>query len=251
MVSYFHHFVSSLGKGFSFAHPWFLLGLLLLPFLSLLKGRFAGMPSLSFSSLSLLGNRGSRTRSRWGAFSASLFYLAIALLIIALARPQFGETIEHVRASGVDIMLVLDVSGSMSTEDYTIGNQAASRLEAVKQVTEQFIEARPNDRIGIIAFAGRPYLVSPITLDHQWLIDNLNRVQLGLVEDGTAIGSALASAAARLKNREAKTKLIVLLTDGANNAGKIMPLTAARKYFPLPRCAMSASNFSSKSKITV
>ena len=124
-------------------------------------------------------------------------------------------------------MLVLDVSGSMIAEDYTIGSSRANRVDVVKRVTQQFIEARPNDRIGIIAFAGRPYLVSPLTLDHDWLIRNLDRVQIGLVEDGTAIGSALASAVTRLKDRDAKTKLIVLLTDGANNAGKVMPLTAA------------------------
>lgn len=124
-------------------------------------------------------------------------------------------------------MLVLDVSGSMAAEDYSIGSSRANRIDAVKRVTQEFIEARPNDRIGIIAFAGRPYLVSPLTLDHEWLIRNLDRVQIGLVEDGTAIGSALASAVARLKDRDAKTKLIVLLTDGANNAGKVLPLTAA------------------------
>ena len=151
----------------------------------------------------------------------------MAFLIIALARPQLGSTVEHVQASGVDIMLVLDVSGSMIAEDYVIGTSRANRIDVVKRVTQQFIEARPNDRIGIIAFAGRPYLVSPLTLDHDWLIQNLERVQIGLVEDGTAIGSALASAAARLKDRDAKTKLIVLLTDGANNAGKVQPLTAA------------------------
>ena len=212
---------------FSCAHPWILLGLLALPLFAWLKGRFGGTPGVLFSSTQLVIALGRERRARAGAFFASLFYLAMALFIVALARPQFGQTIEHIKASGIDIMLVLDVSGSMSTEDYTIGNQRASRVDAVKRVTEQFIEGRPNDRIGIIAFAGRPYLVSPITLDHDWLIDNLSRVHLGLVEDGTAIGSALASAAARLKNRDTKTKLIVLLTDGANNAGKVMPLTGA------------------------
>jgi Ca-activated chloride channel family protein len=227
MTSFLHHLFNTPWGGFSFAHPWVLLGLIALPLFAWLKGRFGGTPGVLFSSTQLILNLGHKRRARAGALLASFFYLAMTLLIVALARPQMGQTIEHIKASGIDIMLVLDVSGSMSTEDYTIGNQQASRLEAVKRVTEQFIEGRPNDRIGIIAFAGRPYLVSPITLDHEWLIDNLDRVQLGLVEDGTAIGSALASAAARLKNRDAKTKLIVLLTDGANNAGKIMPLTAA------------------------
>jgi len=214
------------GTGLCFARPWFLLGLLLLPLLSLLQGGRGGAGVL-FSSTTLVAKLGQVHRSAAGAVLMTLFYGAMASLIVALARPQWSNTTTHVQASGIDIMIVLDVSGSMATEDYVIGGQRASRLEAVKQVTQQFIEARPNDRMGIIAFAGRPYLVSPITLDHDWLIQNLDRIQLGLVEDGTAIGSALASAASRLKNKESKSKLIVLLTDGANNAGKVMPLTAA------------------------
>ena len=128
----------------------------------------------------------------------------------------------------MDIMLVLDVSGSMKAEDFTIGNRAASRISVVKKVTEEFIEKRPNDRLGIIAFAGRPYLVSPLTLDHDWLLQNMDRVQIGLVEDSTAIGSAIASAANRLRgDKNAKSRIIILLTDGENNAGRISPATAA------------------------
>jgi Ca-activated chloride channel family protein len=128
----------------------------------------------------------------------------------------------------VDILIALDVSRSMLAEDFTIGSQRATRIEAVKQITEEFIEGRPNDRIGIIAFAGRPYLVSPLTLNHDWLKQNLKRIKIGMVEDGTAIGSALASASRRLgDNPEAHTRLIVLLTDGDNNAGQISPNTAA------------------------
>jgi len=222
--------MSSLGElfpEFSFAHPWALLLLLAIPVIALLRGKFGGNPSVTFSSLEVIGEVGTRRRSRAGAILAALSHLALAALVIALARPQLGKTITRVQASGVDIMLVLDVSGSMMAEDFTIGTQRASRIDVVKQVTQQFIEQRPNDRIGIIAFAGRPYLVSPLTLDHDWLIGNLDRVRIGLVEDGTAIGSAIASAANRLKNKEAKTKLIVLLTDGDNNAGRVMPLTAA------------------------
>lgn len=212
---------------FSFAHPAFLFGLLLLPLLALLRGHFGDAPAIHFSSLTLIASFGAKRRSHSGAVAMSLIYVAMALLMIALARPRLGNTLEHINASGVDIMLAIDVSGSMSTKDYNIGHEPASRLEAVKRVTEQFINGRPNDRIGIVAFASRPYLVSPITLDHDWLIQNLDRVEIGAIEDGTAIGSALVSAASRLKNKEAKSKLIVLLTDGANNAGKVMPLTAA------------------------
>ena len=212
--------------GFSFAHPWVLLLLLLLPILAILRGRFGGMPGVTFSSTSTLSAVGRRRRSRAGALLALLTHLALASLIVALARPQLGRTLTRIQASGVDIMLALDVSRSMLAEDYNIGGQRANRLEAVKQVTEQFIRQRPNDRIGIVAFAGRPYLVSPLTLDHDWLIHNLDRLQIGLVEDGTAIGSAIAAAANRLKDKEAKSKLIVLLTDGDNNAGRVSPLTA-------------------------
>ena len=213
--------------GVSFTLPWVLLILLLIPLVAFLRGKFGGTAAVSFSTTATLRDLGRRRRSRAGAFLAALSYLALAAMIVALARPQLGRETTRIQASGVDIMLVLDVSRSMLAEDFTIGAQRANRLEATKQVTEKFIRERPNDRIGIIAFAGRPYLVSPLTLDHDWLIQNLDRLRIGLVEDGTAIGSAIASAANRLKDKEAKTKLIVLLTDGDNNAGKVMPLTAA------------------------
>lgn len=213
--------------GVTIAHPWVLLLLLLVPAVAFLRGKFGGTAGVSFSSTEALVRLGQHRRSRAGAFLAALSYFALTFFIIALARPQLGSEITRVQASGVDIMLLLDVSRSMLSEDFTIGASRANRIEVVKKVTEQFIRKRPNDRIGIIAFAGRPYLVSPLTLDHDWLIQNLDRIQIGLVEDGTAIGSAIASAANRLKDKEAKTKLIVLLTDGDNNAGKVMPLTAA------------------------
>jgi Ca-activated chloride channel family protein len=213
--------------GVTIAYPWVLLLLLLVPLIAFLRGRFGGTAGVTFSSTASLLRLGMRRRSRAGAFLAALSYLALASLIVALARPQLGSEITRVQASGVDIMLLLDVSRSMLAEDFSIGSTRANRLEVLKKVTEQFIRKRPSDRIGIIAFAGRPYLVSPLTLDHDWLIQNLDRIQIGLVEDGTAIGSAIASGANRLKDKEAKTKLIVLLTDGDNNAGKVMPLTAA------------------------
>lgn len=213
--------------GISFAYPMVLLLLLLVPILSLLKGKFGGTAGVTFSSTSMLATIARRRRSRAGALLASLMYLALAMFILALARPQLGSVVTRVQASGVDIMLALDVSRSMLAEDFSIGNQRANRIDAMKLVTEKFIRERPNDRIGIVAFAGQPYLVSPLTLDHDWLIRNLERLRIGLVEDGTAIGSAIASAANRLKDKEAKTKLIVLLTDGDNNSGMVQPMTAA------------------------
>ncbi|MDD5201124.1 MAG: VWA domain-containing protein [Terrimicrobiaceae bacterium] len=213
--------------GVTFAFPWALALLLLIPLLAWLKGKFGGTPGVVFSSTQTLRSIGVRRRSRAGDLLTALSLAAFAAFVIALARPQLGKTITRTQASGIDIMLCIDVSRSMLSEDFSIGAQRANRIEAVKRVAQQFIEQRPNDRIGIIAFAGRPYLVSPLTLDHDWLIQNMDRVQIGLVEDGTAIGSALATAENRLKDKEAKTKLIVLLTDGDNNAGKVMPLTAA------------------------
>jgi len=197
------------------------------PFLAWLKGKFGGTPGVLFSTTKTVAKIGGRRRSRAGDFLTGLLYLALISLIVALARPQEGKTITRTQASGVDIMLVIDVSRSMLAEDFTIGGQRANRLEAVKQVTETFIRERPNDRIGIVAFAGRPYLVSPLTLDHDWLRQNLERTRIGLVEDGTAIGSALAAASNRLKDKESKSKLVVLLTDGDNNMGRVSPATAA------------------------
>ena len=144
-------------------------------------------------------------------------------MIVALARPQQGESNATVHASGVDIMLLLDVSGSMQSLDFKLENLPASRVDVVKSVVRRFIVARPNDRIGLTIFAGQPYLLSPVTLDHAWLLDNLDRVHIGDIEDGTAIGSALASGLNRLRNQTAKSKIIILMTDGQNNAGQITP----------------------------
>lgn len=212
---------------FVFAQPWLLLLLLLLPLFAILRGARGAAPAVMFSSIAPLLLPGRRRRAKAGGWHTTLLLVSFALFIVGLARPQAGRTLTHVEASGIDIMLALDVSRSMLAEDFTIGRERANRLEAVKMVTEQFIKARPNDRIGIVAFAGKPYLVSPLTLDHDWLLQNLERIQIGLVEDGTAIGSAIASATNRIKEREAKSKIVVLLTDGDNNAGKITPPTAA------------------------
>jgi Ca-activated chloride channel family protein len=156
-----------------------------------------------------------------------MVFTALALFTVALARPRLGKTQETIESSGVDIVLALDVSGSMQSEDFTLGRDRASRIDVVKDVTRRFIDGRPNDRIGIIAFAGRPYMVSPLTLDHDWLQKNLERLRIGLVEDGTSIGSAIASGANRLKDKPAKSKIIVLLTDGDETVTTVPPTTAA------------------------
>jgi len=215
------------GVNMQFAHPWVLLGLLVVPVLAWMRGDRGGAPAVEFSSTALLRSLGRMAESSAGNFMTGLYYLGLASLIVALARPQGGKTTTQVQASGIDIIILLDVSGSMLTEDYFLDGQRTNRQEAVKSVTKKFIEARTNDRIGLMAFASRPYLVSPLTLDHDWLLQNLDRVHIGQVEDGTAIGSAIAAGLNRLKDPNSKSKVLILLTDGVNNCGKIAPETAA------------------------
>ena len=211
----------------SFAHPWLLLLLLALPLIAHLRGQRGRAAALLFSSTNVLRGLGKASASRTGKILRAMVFLSLAIFIIALARPRLGKSLTQIEASGIDIMIVLDVSGSMLIKDFTVGGDRATRVDAAREVTRKFIEGRPNDRIGIIAFAGRPYVVSPMTLDHDWLLQNLDRVKVGLVEDGTAIGSASAAAANRLNDKGSKSRAIVLLTDGENNAGKVPPTTAA------------------------
>lgn len=211
----------------TFARPWLLLLLLAIPLLAYLRGKRGAAAALTFSSTSTLRAIGKQGAARAGKILRAMIFATLAIFIIAISRPQLGKSLTQVEASGIDIMLVLDVSGSMLTKDFTIGGDEATRLDAIREVTRKFIDGRPNDRIGIIAFAGRPYVVSPMTLDHDWLMQNLERVRIGLVEDGTAIGSAMAAAANRLNDKQSKSRVLVLLTDGENNAGKISPNTAA------------------------
>ncbi|MDA7881557.1 VWA domain-containing protein [Akkermansiaceae bacterium] len=212
---------------FQFAQPHFLWLLLLLPLAAWLKGKFGRQPAVRFSSTSIARKIGSRSKSRAGALLASLALLALALLIAALARPQFSESSTEAEASGIDILLAIDVSGSMEALDFKLEGQRVNRLAAVKDTVAKFISERPNDRIGLVAFAGRPYLVSPLTHDHEWLLKRLEATRIGQVEDGTAIGSAIASSANHLSESDAKSRISILLTDGMNNAGKAAPLTSA------------------------
>ena len=212
---------------FSFAQPWLLLLLLVLPLLAYLLGQRGQAAAITFSSTAILRGLGKQSAARAGKFLRVLLFLSLALFILALARPRLGKSLTQVEASGIDIMIALDVSGSMLIKDFTIGGDQATRVDAIREVTRKFIEGRPNDRIGIVAFAGRPYVVSPMTLDHEWLLQNLDRVRIGLVEDGTAVGSAAAAAASRLNDKKSKSRALVLLTDGENNAGKVPPTTAA------------------------
>ncbi|MEM9017645.1 MAG: VWA domain-containing protein [Verrucomicrobiota bacterium] len=215
---------------FYLAQPWALALLALLPILALLKSRSGNEGAVTFSSLHILRSLGPVTRGRSGGFRLAAVFVSLASLILALSRPQWINKSEEITESGVEIILAIDVSISMSVEDFFIDGHRTNRLQAAKKVTRDFIRKRDTDRIGIIAFAGRPYLASPLTLSKEWLEGDqgLGRVQIGLVEDGTAIGSAIAASARRLDKRESKSKLIVLLTDGENNAGKLSPTEAAQ-----------------------
>jgi Ca-activated chloride channel homolog len=210
-----------------FLHPEFLFLLALLPLLALWRGRKGSVAAVEYSSAETARAVARQTRSKPGRWLTTLRLLTAGLLILGLARPQFGQGKSEVQASGVDIMLAVDVSGSMEALDFKLDGQPANRLDVVKSVVAKFIEARPNDRIGLVAFAGGPYLISPLTLDHDWLKQNLDRLQIGLVEDGTAIGAGLATSVNRLRDQPSKSKIVVLLTDGQNNAGKVLPATAA------------------------
>lgn len=210
-----------------FLSPDLLWLLALLPLLWLASGRVGHAAALLYPSADLVRDLGRRRAARPGFALLLLRTAVLALLVIALARPQQGLGAAEVETSGIDIVLAIDVSGSMRALDFELDGARVSRLEAVRSVVMDFVETRQGDRIGLVAFAGRPYLVSPLTLDHDWLLQNLERLQIGLVEDGTAIGSALAAGTNRLRDREAKSRILILLTDGVNNAGKISPLMAA------------------------
>lgn len=213
---------------FQFASPWWLLGLLGVPVLGWLLGGVKSAATIRFSSLDGVRALGKPARAGRGGIRYIGWLAALSLFFLALARPRLGNTQDVTESSGVDIILALDMSQSMLAEDFTIGGSRANRVEAVKDVTRRFIDGRPNDRIGIVAFAGMPYLVSPLTLDHGWLETNLNRLRIGLVEDGTAIAAAIGSAANRLKGRVSKSKIMILLTDGDETVqSSVTPTTAA------------------------
>jgi Ca-activated chloride channel family protein len=210
-----------------FSHPW-VLWLLALPFVLLLwKGRRGRPAAVRLPSTADAVGSGAQPRSWVGGFSLLPVLLALALLIIALARPRLGRGSTDVESSGIDIMLTVDVSGSMEAMDFTLNGQPTNRLDVVKDVIAKFTQQRANDKIGLVAFAGRPYLVSPLTQDRNWLGQRISSLKIGQVEDGTAIGSALVSAVSHLKDSKAKSRIIILLTDGVNNKGAANPETSA------------------------
>ena len=211
----------------SFAHPYLLLLLLLLPVLAWLQGKRGQNSAFLYSSVQLVKPISGLSRSRAGRMLLLLRWLSLALLIIALAQPRLIKGESSNRASGIDIVIALDLSSSMASEDFELNRQRVNRLTMSKDVLQKFISQRPADRIGLVAFAGRAYVASPLTFDHDFLLQNLERLQLGMIEDRTAIGSGLTSSLNRLRDQQSKSKIVILITDGQNNAGKVPPLTAA------------------------
>ena len=211
-----------------FASPWLLLLLLVLPLWLWWQRRSAQRGGLKFSSVATARS----LSSVWSALGPLLLFglrgATLVLFIAALARPQLGRSESKVRTEGIDIVLVLDISGSMWAADYEKMGQRESRINAAKEVVREFIRSRPNDRIGMVVFGTHAYVASPLTLDHDWLERNLDRVKIGLVEGNTAIGAGIGTAVNRLRDTKAKSKVIVLLTDGGENVPNPPALEAAK-----------------------
>jgi Ca-activated chloride channel family protein len=213
----------------TFQDPLWLLALLALPVVVWLRGR-RSVPVLLVPFAAAWHRPSLAAPGRW---PAALVLTGLALLVVALARPQRVEDRREVRSEGYDIVLAIDLSTSMRAEDFEKDGERINRLQAIKPVIQAFIERRPTDRIGIVLFSGRAYTMAPLTFDHDWLARQLARVRIGMIEDGTAIGDGLGVALTRLEQarRDAAGRrigaFVVLMTDGANNRGALQPLQAA------------------------
>ncbi|MBK9354300.1 MAG: VWA domain-containing protein [Bacteroidetes bacterium] len=210
-------------SNFSFAHPWFFLLLILVPFYlyKLNKTKATSGIQLKLSNIKQFQSSTSSWKFKLLKIHDFLWLMAFVLMVIALARPQKSMSGNSVNSEGIDIVLSLDISSSMLAKDFK-----PDRLEAAKQVAKSFIAGRPNDRIGLVVFAGESFTQCPITTDHDVLINLFRNIQSGIVDDGTAIGMGLATAITRLVDSKAKSKVVILMTDGINNAGYIDPISA-------------------------
>lgn len=209
---------------FRFAHPYVLALLALVPLAAWYVLRRRPERSVAYSSLDRLLGAGLEAAAwkRYGALFLRM--LVLVLVVVALARPQTGRSRHTTYSEGIDIMLVLDTSGSMQAQDF----EPKNRLHVAKEVLKEFISKRPQDRIGLVVFAADAMTQCPLTLDHTLLAKLVDGVDFGMLDDGTAIGVGLATACNRLRTSQAKSKVVVLLTDGQNNAGMVDPATAAR-----------------------
>lgn len=206
-----------------FRYPWMLVLLLVIPLMLFLQTRRTRV-RFPFSSVKTLRKSGGHSLKIVFYRSLPLLRaLALALFVCALARPQISSGEREYETDGVDIILAMDISGSMMAEDFKPEN----RLAVAKQEATKFIKGRENDRMGLVVFARKAFTQCPLTLDYDILTGLLKQVQVGMIPDGTAIGMGLATAVNRLRDSEAKSKVIILITDGENNAGNIDPITAA------------------------
>lgn len=208
----------------TFAQPWMLLGLLLVPLLVVwyvFRYRKQHAAVQHSTALTDTPERGLRARLLWLPYA--LRVAAVALLVVALARPQSQLSRQEMTIEGIDIVLAMDVSGSMLAEDFK-----PNRLEAAKRVAADFVQGRTTDRMGLVVYAGEAYTQVPLTIDHHVLLQQLGSLKRGTINDGTALGDGLATAINRIKDSDAKSKVIILLTDGVNNQGSIAPLSAAQ-----------------------
>ena len=217
-----------------FARPEMLFLLLAIPPLIMLRGRTGRFPAVMFGSMRFLEEVAQPVRSRFGLPTPALAtILAITCGILALAQPQKVNSKEKFTASGVEIYLAIDVSGSMSILDFSLDRRRINRLQAAKLVISEFVEGRPSDRIGLVIFAGQPSALGPLTLDHDWLLGTIaDEIHFDHpITQGTAIGKAISACASRLANREsgekAKSQVVVLLTDGDQNVDSVKPQDAA------------------------
>lgn len=208
----------------TFANPWALTLLITIPLWVVwyIYRYQKQKPALQFSDISVFDKVGKTLKQRMRHVLYALRVLALTAIIIALARPQSKLSREEMKVEGIDIVLTMDISGSMLAEDF-----APNRLEAAKKVAATFIEGRKNDRISLVVFAGEAYTQVPLTIDHNILTDQLHKVKSGIITDGTALGDGLATAINRTKDSKAKSKVIILLTDGVNNQGSVDPQSAA------------------------
>lgn len=213
------------GSNVFFGSPVYLYGLLCIPVLVYwyYKRHRAQWSELRYSTLAPFASVKQTMKERFRHVPFALRMLGIALLIIALARPQTTSSGENIYTEGIDIAMLLDVSTSMLAEDFT-----PNRVSAAKAVAQDFIDGRTHDRIGLVIFAGQSFTQCPMTLDYRVLKSQLRQVKPGVVEDGTAIGMAIAQGVNRLKDSKVKSKVMILLTDGVNNRGEIDPITAAQ-----------------------
>ncbi len=219
-----------MNSNFEFQYPWVLALLALLPVYAFLRGRVGKHSALAFSSADIARAAGATAKAAAGRLLFFLRLLAVGLGIVALSGPRFANDRTETQASGVDIMLALDLSWSMMALDMSGPNERVTRFDIAQSVLEDFVRKREHDRIGLVVFSAVPYLASPLTLNHDWLAENLRRLHIGMIRElGTAIGDATASAAKRLKGtQDSKSRIIILLTDGDNNKGEIDPIPAAQ-----------------------